>query len=125
MSPVIVLDGRGRFVAALGSPGGTSILAYNAKTMVGMFDWGLGVQAAIDLPNLIARGDRYAAETDKFPPAVVEGLLARGVDLGPNRTETSGLHVIRRTPTGLEGGADPRGTGRRGGCELRVAGCGL
>ena len=32
MAPVIVLDSTGRPVAALGSPGGSSILAYNAKS---------------------------------------------------------------------------------------------
>lgn len=111
MSPTIVLDRNGRFVAAVGSPGGPSILAYNAKALVGMFDWELSPQAAIELPNLVARGRTYSAETDKFTPGVVQGLLARGVDLGPNRTETSGLHAVRRTPSGLQGGADPRRDG--------------
>ena len=35
MAPAIVLDRRGAFVAAVGSPGGTAILAYNVKTLVG------------------------------------------------------------------------------------------
>ena len=111
MSPIVVLDRQGRFVAAVGSPGGNAIIAYNAKAMIGHFDWELPMQQAIALPNLVARGAPYNAETDKFAPAVVAGLLARGVDLGPNRTETSGLHAVRRTPAGLEGGADPRRDG--------------
>jgi len=111
MSPVIVLDRQGRFVAALGSPGGPSILAYNAKAMVGIFDWGLSPQAAINLPNLVARGDRYSAEVDKFSPEVVAGLRARGVDLGVARSEESGLQAVRRTARGLEGAADPRRDG--------------
>jgi len=40
MSPVLVLDRQGRLVAALGSPGGTAILAYNAKALVGLLAWG-------------------------------------------------------------------------------------
>ena len=34
MSPVIILDREGRLVGALGSPGGSSILAYNAKALI-------------------------------------------------------------------------------------------
>ena len=62
MAPVIVLDRLGRAVAALGSPGGSAILAYNAKTLVGLLAWKLPLQQAIDLPNVIARGDEYYGE---------------------------------------------------------------
>jgi gamma-glutamyltranspeptidase/glutathione hydrolase len=111
MAPVVVLDGEGGFVAALGSPGGPAILAYNLKTLVGVLDWGLTLQAAIDLPNLIARGDVYGAELDRMPAAVADGLKARGVTLTGGRGEGSGLHGVRATAAGLEGGADPRRDG--------------
>ena len=112
MSPVIVLDGDGRLVAALGSPGGTAILGYNAKTLVGVLDWGLTMQQAIDLPNLIARGDNFFGEASKFPPQVLEELAARGVVVTAGRGEESGLHgVIVREGGRLEGAADPRREG--------------
>ena len=60
----------GKLAAAVGSPGGTSILAYNLKALVGMLDWKMPVAEAIALPNLIARGSSYAAEGDKFAPEV-------------------------------------------------------
>jgi gamma-glutamyltranspeptidase/glutathione hydrolase len=41
MAPAIVLDKQHRFVAAVGSPGGPSIIAYNLKALVGMLDWKL------------------------------------------------------------------------------------
>src|SRR5690606_21555454 len=41
MSPVIVLDREGRLVAALGSPGGNAILAYNGKALLGLLGWEL------------------------------------------------------------------------------------
>ena len=66
MAPVIVLDHEGHFVAALGSPGGSAILAYNAKTLVGVLAWGLSMQAAIELPNLIARGNEFVGELGRF-----------------------------------------------------------
>lgn len=111
MAPVIVLDRQGRFVAAVGSPGGNAILAYNLKTLVGVLDWKLSMQQAIDLPNLIARGASTGGEQDKFEPGVAEGLASRGVKLSPGGGEGSGLHGVRATPQGLEGGADPRREG--------------
>jgi gamma-glutamyltranspeptidase / glutathione hydrolase len=112
MAPAIVLDKDGRFVLAAGSPGGPAILAYNLKTLVGVLDWELPVQEAIELPNLIARGEVYGAEVDKFAPGVVAGLAARGVTLrGGGAAEGSGLHGVQATPAGLIGGADPRREG--------------
>ena len=111
MSPVIVLDREGEFVAALGSPGGSSILSYNLKALVGVLDWGLTMQQAIELPNLVARGERFSSEPERFAPGVVEGLAARGVVFTSTAGENSGLHGVIARPNGLEGGADPRREG--------------
>lgn len=112
MSPVIVLDRQGRFVAALGSPGGTAILSYNLKTLVGVLDWKLTMQQAIDLPNLIARGDSFNGEAARFAPGVVDKLAARGLVLKSGAGENSGLHGIIVLGDGtLQGGADPRREG--------------
>lgn len=112
MAPAVVLDRKSRFVAAVGSPGGNAILAYNLKALVGVLDWKLSMQEAVVLPNLIARGPRYLSEPTRFPPGVVEGLAARGVVLtGSGGAEGSGLHGVMVTPQGLSGGADPRREG--------------
>jgi gamma-glutamyltranspeptidase/glutathione hydrolase len=112
MAPAIVLDKNRNFVAALGSPGGPSILAYNLKALVGLLDWKLPVQEAINLPNLIAGGSFYAAEVDKFAPELRAGLEAKGVKMSSGfGAEGSGLHGIEVTPQGLRGGADPRREG--------------
>ncbi len=112
MAPVIVLDRDGRFVAAIGSPGGPSILSYNLKVLVGVLDWNLTMQQAIDLPNLIARGSSVGGEADRFAPGVVAGMAERGLTLRPGGGENSGLHgVIVREGGRLEGGADPRREG--------------
>ena len=112
MAPIIVLDRDGHFVAALGSPGGSAILDYNAKTVVGILAWGLSMQDAIDLPNIIAAGNQFSGEVSKFSPAVRDGLHERGIDLMAGRAENSGLHGILRKPDGtFEGGADPRREG--------------
>ncbi len=115
MSPVIVLDRHGRFLGAFGSPGGTSILAYNAKALIAVLDWGLPVQAAFDLPNLVARGDGFGADTERFSEDLRAGLAARGVALSPNASENSGLHgaIWRQNAAGWswDGGADDRREG--------------
>ena len=116
MSPIIVLDMNGRFVAALGSPGGTSILAYNVKALVGVLDWGLPMQAAFDLPNLVARGDGFGADAERFSPGLRAALGERGIVIRPNTSENSGLHgaIWRRGPDdvwGWDGGADDRREG--------------
>ena len=101
----------GRFAGAIGSPGGNAILAYVAKTLVGALDWELPMQQAIALPNLIARGGTFNGEVDKFPPGVLEGLRARGIELRPGQGEDSGLHGVMLRDGRLDGGADPRREG--------------
>ncbi len=110
MVPAILLR-DGRFVGAIGSPGGSAILAYVGKGLVGLLDWNLGVQQAIDLPNLIARGAAFDGEVDKFPPGVIAGLQARGIDLRPGQGEDSGIHGVLRRGGALDGGADRRREG--------------
>lgn len=114
MSPTIVLDREGKVVAALGSPGGNSIIAYVAKTIVGMIDWGLSPQEAIALPNVVARGDSIRGEEAKLPLPVREGLAARGIEVRPGSGEESGLHAIFADAEGFIGGADPRRDGTVG-----------
>lgn len=117
MAPVIVLDKQGRFVAAVGSPGGLAIPAYVLKALVGVLDWKLSMQDAVALPNLIALGDIYASEPDKLGPSVVEGLAAKGVKVhGGFGVEASGLHGVIDRDGVLEGGADPRREGIVKGC---------
>lgn len=112
MAPTIVLDANGRFYAAVGSPGGSAILDYNAKTVVGFLAWGLSMQEAIELPNLIAIGPQFMGEVNKFSPDIKAGLKERGIDLIGGRAEGSGLHGILRKADGtFEGGADPRREG--------------
>ncbi len=110
MSPVIVLDRQGRFVAALGSPGGSSIIAYVAKALVAWIDWKLPLAQAFALPNIVAKGDVVSIETGA-PPAIVSALRAHGLQVKPDAGEESGLHGVVAVSGGYEGAADPRREG--------------
>lgn len=112
MSPSIVLDNKGQFLMATGSPGGNNIIAYTAKTLVGVFDWGLSPQEAVDLPNMVARSEIVRLEKDATPDALVKALQEIGLKVDASRGENSGLSVILRKPDGsLEGAADKRREG--------------
>lgn len=111
MSPVVILDREGRFVGAVGSPGGTSILAYVAKALIGTLAWDMTMQEAIALPNLVARGDGFGADTELFSPALRAELAAAGIELRPNASENSGLHGVLWRDGRWDAGADPRREG--------------
>lgn len=111
MTPTLVFRrDTGELVASVGSPGGAAIIHYTAKALVGMLDWGLNAQQAIDLPNFGNYNGPSVLESGRFPSATLEALRALGHEVRESEL-TSGLQAIQRTPTGLFGGADPRREG--------------
>jgi len=110
MSPTLVLDENGRLVMAVGSPGGSRIIGFVAKTLIAALDWKMPMQAAIDLPNFLNRNGATEIEAGPDVMALKAALEARGHAVKV-MTRESGLHGIRVTPAGLEGGADRRREG--------------
>ena len=112
MSPTLVFDKGGDLFMVTGSPGGNSIVAYVAKTLVGVLEWNKTAQEAAALPNIIARGDTVAVEVDVAGgPETAEALREMGYTVEERTGENSGLHLIVVRERGLEGGADPRREG--------------
>ena len=111
MIPLILLDREGHFAGAIGSAGGNSILAYVGKSLVAAVDWGLPMQQAIALPNLIARGNTAGAEVSRLDPAIVAGLAVRGIKLVPGEGEDSGVQGVLIRGGKIDGGYDPRREG--------------
>jgi gamma-glutamyltranspeptidase/glutathione hydrolase len=111
MAPTIVFDKDGKFYAAIGSPGGGSIIAYVAKTIIGVVDWKLSMQDAINQPNVVANSETIRVEAGKFPDSLATALRARGWTISPGGGEISGLNGIRVNGGVLEGGSDPRREG--------------
>ncbi|MCK0196715.1 gamma-glutamyltransferase [Ancylobacter sp. 6x-1] len=109
MTPTIVLK-DGRPVAALGSPGGSQIIGYVAKTLIAHLDWGMGFADAIAAPNILARFDAVEIEAGTPAVALSEPLKAMGFAV-KTAEMTSGVQAIEITPDGLIGAADPRREG--------------
>ena len=115
MSPTIVLDADGKFLMSTGSPGGTSIISYTLKTLVGVLDWQLTPQEAVDLPNMVAHGDTVRIESERASAELIQSLNNYGFNVQESAGENSGLSVILRNPEGnLVGGVDPRREGTIG-----------
>lgn len=123
MAPTIVLapDGSLRFV--LGSPGGSRIILYVVKTLVGLIDWQLDPDAAAGLMNFGSRGGALELEHDggaflslrhiragADAATLAIWMRSRGhaltfVDM------TSGTHIVAVEGGKLIGGVDPRREG--------------
>ena len=112
MSPSMVFDSEGDIVMVTGSPGGNSIPAYVAKTIVGVLDWGMSAQEAVDHPNIVARGEMVRVEISADPgQAIADDLKARGYNVQEREGENSGLHIIVVHDDSLDGAADKRREG--------------
>lgn len=111
MSPLLVFDkNSGELEMSLGSPGGSAIINYVGKTLLGTQDWGLNLQQAINLPNFGSRNGPTELEAGRTPTAVVEALKAKGHEVVLSE-QTSGLQGVQRNTGGWLGAADPRREG--------------
>ncbi len=110
MAPSLVLNGRGGLEAVVGSPGGSRIIGYVAKTVIALMDWGLHPQDAVSLGHVANRNGATELEARTQAVGHADALEAMGhtVRVGDMN---SGLHVIRVMGRRLVAGADPRREG--------------
>lgn len=109
MSPIIVLKDDKPYLL-IGSPGGSSIILYVAKTLMGVLDWKLDIQQAIALPNMGSRNRDTELEQGSGLESLQQALRQSGhrASIAPS---PSGVHAIMIQPDALSGGADPRREG--------------
>ena len=110
MAPTLVLDANNKLYAVVGSPGGSQIINYVAKTLVGIIDWKLDPQVAVDVPNFGSRNGptelEAGTEAETWKAALeAKGHEVRAIDMN------SGIQAIVVGPNGLTGGADSRREG--------------
>jgi gamma-glutamyltranspeptidase/glutathione hydrolase len=124
MAPTLVFDkagtGRGPLYAVAGSPGGSVIIQFVVKTLVGMIDWGLDPQQSVSAVDFGAANSPKTNVGGEHPnidisdngdhDPLVQGLrkLGHEVDLAD---QSSGLSAIVRDSSSWIGGADPRREG--------------
>jgi gamma-glutamyltranspeptidase/glutathione hydrolase len=120
MSPTIVFDDKDRLYAIVGSPGGSAIIQYVVKTLVGVLDWGLDAQQASALVDFGAANDPTTNVGGEHPSIAATGdplaaglrALGHTVNTAP---QSSGVATILRVPDGATtiwtGGVDPRRDG--------------
>mgnify|MGYP001229013528 FL=1 len=109
MAPTIVLK-DGKPVLVIGSPGGSRIIGYVAKTIIAHLDWRLNIQQAVDLPHLVNRFGTYDVEAGTSAEDLTDPLSSMGFKVKA-RNLNSGLHAISMMTGQLSGGADHRREG--------------
>ncbi|MBS3650698.1 gamma-glutamyltransferase [Pseudaminobacter sp. 19-2017] len=110
MAPTIVFDAAGKLYAVVGSPGGSQIIPYVAKTLVALLDWKLDPQVAVDLPNFGSRNGPTELEAGTEAEGWKLEIEAKGhevklIDMN------SGIQAVVVGADGLTGGADSRREG--------------
>lgn len=110
MAPTLVFDAFGRLHAVVGSPGGSQIIGYVAKTLVALLDWKMDPQQAVDLANFGSRNGPTELEAGTEAAAWQGALETKGHTVRLLEM-TSGTQAILVTPEGFEGGADNRREG--------------
>lgn len=109
MAPTVVMR-DGRLFMVVGSPGGSALINFVTKTLIGVLDWQLDVQQSINLPNIGSRNRDTELERGSAAESLQQDLRQRGhrVTILPM---PSGVHAIVVDKNGLTGGADPRREG--------------
>lgn len=110
MSPVMVFNKDGSLRLVIGSPGGSRIINYVAQAVIGILDWDLSAQEAINMPRITNR-NRYTSLENKTQLASKAaefeslGHTVKVVDLN------SGIHAVELINGKIYGAADPRREG--------------
>lgn len=110
MAPTIVMKDDEPYLA-IGSPGGSQIIGYVAKTLVGHLDWGLDLQQAINLPNMNNRFGAFELEKGTAAEQWAPKLEQLGFEI-KIKDLNSGVQAIRIDGKQLTGAADPRREGK-------------
>jgi len=115
MSPLLVFDqDSDELVMSLGSPGGEMIIHFTAKVLIGVLHWGLTPQQALNLPNFGNVSGPLILESQRFSPATLNDLRARGGDVASRDLPSGAQALVRMLRGGQQvwvGGSDPRREG--------------
>lgn len=111
MAPAIVFDKSGKFLFAVGSPGGPAIISYVAEALTAMMDGHLTPVETAALPHHVIGNGALGLEKDTALTALAPQLAQMGYEVRNASVEMSGLHIVERVKGGYIGAADPRREG--------------
>ena len=109
MTPTII-EKNGKLYMVVGTPGGATIITSVFQTILNVVEFGQDMQQAVDSKRFHHQWlpDEVDAERGAFTPAIIAILQQKGYKI----KEIGGIgrvDAILVTPTGYQGGADPRG----------------
>lgn len=110
MSPTIIFDKNGNLHSIIGSPGGSSIIAYVTKTIIALLDWNMNLKQATDLPNFMNKNSQSTIE-------IGNNNIAKNLQRSYRhkivfKETTSGINSILINNGKLIGYSDPRREGK-------------
>ena len=115
MTPTLMFSPDGKPIAALGSPGGTTIIPAVFNVLLNLVDHRMSIQDAIDAPRISVTSAAGAISAEPgFPAATIDGLrtLGHSVSVAGQLNIGSVQVVVTDDQTGKQyGGADPRREG--------------
>lgn len=113
MSPTLVFASDGKLRMAVGAAGGATIPAQVLRVIIGMVDWKLTAQDAVNLPVLFAPGgNAVMVEKGTALEAMIPQLQALGhADVRTTQAPFK-ANAIEVVGGKLQGAADPRSEGR-------------
>ena len=111
MAPTFVFAPDGKLLAVLGSAGGSEIILHVVKAIIGIIDWRLDAQAAVDLPNFGSRNGPFELETKLSGELLGLKMALYGQTVRSGGAPSGLAAIVRRANGTLEGGADARREG--------------
>ncbi|MBF0380064.1 MAG: gamma-glutamyltransferase [Magnetococcales bacterium] len=110
MTPAMVFDANGALKVVAGSPGGSKIIGYVARTIWSILEWNLDPKTVVAAPNFGNTNGVTTLEAGTPIETLKEPLEAMGHEVVSKKME-SGLNVITIDKKGMHGGTDPRREG--------------
>ena len=108
MSPTILFDGNGPKIV-VGAPGAAYIPQAITQSIVNAINFGMTMTEAVTAPRIAITKNRIVEVSNRIPKYVADEVAAMGYGLIRNHLSYAfaGVHGIKVTGDGWQGGADP------------------
>ena len=108
MSPTILFDDSGPHIV-IGAPGAAYIPQAVTQAIVNVVDFGMTMTEAVAAPRIAITKNQIVEVSNRIPQFVTEKIEAMGYGLIRNYLSYAfaGVHGVRSTHDGWQGGADP------------------